>query len=90
MRRQTTSRARIQDMQSKLLDAGTPAGPVPNDEEVQVTLVLKHAGSTAADAAQGAHIQQLTSGPICATFFSEPRHSGKNHGVRPGQSSQDL
>ncbi len=69
---QTDQPSRIQDMQSKLLDAGTPAGPVPDDEEVQVTLVLKHASSTAADAAQGAHIEQLTASQFAQRFSANP------------------
>jgi len=57
---QIDQQSRIQEMESKLLNTGTPVGPVPNNEEVRITLILKPNSSPGTDVAQGTHIEQLT------------------------------
>jgi kumamolisin len=69
---QTDQQLRMQEMESKLLDAVTPTGPVPADDQVQVTLILKHASPTDVDISPGAHIERLTASQFANRFAASP------------------
>jgi len=68
---QTQQKSRMQEMESKLLEGVRHVGPVPANDEVQVTLVLKHA-SPAADTSRGQHIEQLTTSQFAERYSARP------------------
>jgi kumamolisin len=69
---QADQKQRLQDMESKLLDAVTPSSPVPADDQVQVTLVLKHKSPTNAETSEGAHIERLTASQFANRLAASP------------------
>jgi kumamolisin len=74
---QADQKSRTQELESKLLNTATPVGPVPNDDQVKVTLILKHAPPTGAATSQASDVERLTATQFANRFAASPETLAK-------------
>jgi len=68
---QADQRVRLKGIESQLVAGARPAGPVPAAEEVQVTLVLKHASPPSREALARANVQRFSIAQFANRFSAD-------------------